>query len=124
VAAGRLLELDPAVADLGLRLKQRVLDGCKSELALPELDPGNPDVAAAGIAVERRLAVLELDPRAQFVRLAEGVRLAKRLEILQLVGRRVVVVGDPHLERELRHARDRLGRNPGDRCDGLLDAHR
>src|SRR4029079_16085740 len=83
VAAGRLLELDPAVADLGLRLEQRVLDRCKRELALPELAPGDADVAAAGIAVERRLAVLELDPRAQFVRLAEGIRLAKRLEVLQ-----------------------------------------
>jgi hypothetical protein len=80
-------------------------------------------VAAAGVAVERRLAVVELDPRPQFVRLAEGVRLTKRLEVLELVRRRVVVVGDAHLERKLRHARDRFGRNPGDRRDGLLNSH-
>src|SRR5213592_4272461 len=41
VAAGGLLELDPAVADLGLRLEQRILHGRKRQLASPELDPGD-----------------------------------------------------------------------------------
>src|SRR5438477_4348523 len=123
MAAGGLPELDPAVADLGLRLEQRILHGRKRQLAPPELDPGDADMAAAGVAVERRLAVVELDPCTQLVRLAEGVRLAKSLEVFELVRRRLVVVGDAHLERELRHARDRLGRNPGDRRDGLLDSH-
>ena len=63
------------------------------------------------------LAVLDLDPRAQLVRLAEGVRLVQLVEILDPVRRRIVVVGDPELERELRHALDRLGRDPRDRRD-------
>src|SRR5439155_15480087 len=89
VAARRLPELDPAVADLGLGLEQRILHGRKRQLASPELDPGDADVAAARVAVERRLAVLELDPGSQLVRLTEGVRLAKRLEVVELVRRRV-----------------------------------
>src|SRR2546421_2742705 len=124
VTSGRLRELDPAVADLWVSLQKRVLDGRKHQLAPAELDPGDADVAAARIAVAGWPAVVvELGPRAQLICLSEGVRLSQRVEVLHFVRWRIVVVGHAHLERQLRHARDHLGRNPGDRRYGLLDSH-
>ena len=46
----------------------------------------------------------------------------KLLEIVQVVGRRLVVVGHSHLERDLREAGDRLRGDPGDRRDGRFDS--
>src|SRR6478672_8585237 len=83
VASGRLPELDPAVPDLGVGLEQRVLDGRKGQLATAQLDPGDADVAAARVPVAGWLAVVvELGPGTQHVRLAEGVRLPQRVEVL------------------------------------------
>jgi len=86
VSPGRLPERDRIVSDLGLCLKQWILDGREGQLASPELDPRDADVAAAGVAVDRRLAVLELDPRTQLVRLSECIGLLERLQVVELSG--------------------------------------
>ena len=57
-------------------------------------------------------AVLDLDERAQLVRFAEAVARPELLEIIETIGGRLVVVGDAGLERDLRWARDGLGRDP------------
>ena len=91
----------------------------------PKLKVVEPTSPAALMPVADDLAVLDLDPGPELVRLAKAVRVTQPLEITlgQLLGRRVVVVPDPDLERELGHARDRLGRNPRDRSYRRLDAH-
>ena len=48
---------------------------------------------------------------------AEPIGGPQRFEVFDDVGRRVVVMGDAHRERHLRHALDRFGGNPGDRRD-------
>src|SRR5205085_10750474 len=59
-------------------------------------------------------------------------RLAAPVEVAQLrqdggaadpIRRRLVVVADAELERQLRHPLDRLGRNPRDRGDGSFESH-
>jgi hypothetical protein len=66
-------------------------------------------------------SVLDVDVRPELVRLAKPIRPAKLLEVLELIGRRLVVVGDAHLERDLREAGDGLRRDPGDRRHGRFD---
>ena len=73
------------------------------------------------VAVADDPSVLDLDERPELVRLAEPIRPAKLLEVVELVGRRLVVVGHAHLERDLREAGDGLRRDPGDRRDGRFD---
>jgi hypothetical protein len=98
--------------------EERVLHCGEGDLARAELDPGDADAALAGVALVDDLAVLDLDPGLELVRLAEHVVLVEGLEIVDAIGRRGVVVRDPHLKGHLRHAGDGLGRNPGNRRDG------
>ena len=83
-----------------------------------------PDVALAEVTVGLDPAVLDLDVGAQLVRLPEAIGATELLEIHELVRRRVVVVGDPELERDLRRAADRLRGDPRDRGDGRFEALR
>ena len=69
------------------------------------------------------LVVLDLDPRFQLVRLTEEVGAVHRLEVVDPVRGRIVVVGDAERERQLRQPFDRLGRNPGNGSDGRVDPH-
>src|SRR6476469_6102519 len=77
------------------------------------------DQAASLVAETDDRAVLDLDPRLQLVRLAEAVSVpeAPQIAVLEPIRRRVVVVADPRLERQLGHPLDCLGRNPRDRGD-------
>ena len=123
-AAGRLGEAHPAVPDLGVVLERRQRDGRDAQLLGAELDPRDADVPAAHVPVALdRAVVAELDEALELVRLAEEVRLAHRVEILDLVGRRIVVVGHAHRERKLGEPLDGLGGNPRDGGNGRLDAH-
>ena len=70
-------------------------------------------MASPELAVADDLAVLDVDVRTQLVRLAEGVGLDERAEVLDRVRRGIVVVGDAHRERHLRQPFDGLGRDPG-----------
>src|SRR3954463_16432131 len=85
----------------------------------PEAERRGTDEPASLVAETDDRAVLDLDPRLQLVRLAEAVGVPEPLQVAPRdpVGRRVVVVADPELERQLWHSLDRLGRNPRDRGD-------
>ena len=110
---------------LGLGLDHRVLDRRERDLAAAELQARDADAPAARVAaLGDRAVVVDLDPGLELVGLAEEVVLLHRVEVEQPVERRLVVVGDAPLERQLRHALDRLGRDPGDGRDRRLDAHR
>jgi hypothetical protein len=85
-------------------------DGRSADVALPQV-PGVDDPA-----------VLDLDERPQLVGLAEAIRRPEVLEVLEDVGRWLVVVGDAQFERDLRRSSDRLRRDPGHRGDGRLEA--
>ena len=66
VAAGRLHEPDPAVADLG---RGPNVEGHRREGQVARAEPqgGAADQAAAGVAVADDAAILDLDPGAQLV---------------------------------------------------------
>src|SRR5205823_7633325 len=57
VPAGRLRELDPVGADLGLGADEWVLDGGERDLAAEQLDARDADTASSGVAVPGDLAV-------------------------------------------------------------------
>ncbi len=63
------------------------------------------------------LAVDHIDPRSQPVGEAEAIRRLQRLEQLDVIGGRIVVVGQAHFERDLGDPPDSLGWDPRDRCD-------
>ena len=89
-----LLEAHPAVADLGLVLDRGQRDRGDAELSRAELEASDSDVSAAQVTVARDLAVVtDLDERPQLVRLADA-SASQRVEILDHVRRRVVVVDD------------------------------
>ena len=68
--------------------------------------------------------VLDLDPGAQLVGESEGVGLAQRLEVVDHLGQRRVVVGDAHVECQLGgQPLHRLRGDPRDRGDRGFDAH-
>ena len=69
------------------------------------------------------LAVLDFDPRLQLVRLAEEISPVHRVDVVDAIGRRGVVMGNAERERKLRQPFDRLRRDPRDRRDGGLDPH-
>lgn len=75
------------------------------------------------MAVVHDLAVLHLDERMQVVRLAEGVGLGHRLEVIDDVGWRLVVMGDAHRERNLGQPFYGFRRDPRYGCDGRLEPH-
>ena len=81
----------------------------------PEPNGRRTDAAPAEVALPDDPAVLDLDVRSELVGLAEAVGGAERLEVVDAVGRWLVVVGDTHVERDPGHALDGLRRDPRDR---------
>ena len=63
---------------------------------------------ATRLAVLGDAAVLDVDPCPELVGEAEAIGVAQRVEGVDVVGRRVVVMGDAHLERHLGHSLDGL----------------
>jgi hypothetical protein len=103
------------------------VDGRETNGGGAHADGRGADVAAPKVPGVHDPTVLDLDERPELVRLAEPIRRPELLEVGQGVRRRLVVVGDAQLERDLRRAGDRLGRDPRDRGDGRLvtaDSHR
>ncbi len=123
LATRGLGERDRTRGLLGLLAQVRERGRGERHVVRPELQGGRADAAAAGVAVVDDLVVDDVDPGPQLVREPELVTRLEDGEVLDLVRRRVVVVGDPHGERELRRPADRLGRDPRDRGDRRLDAH-
>ncbi len=100
-AAGRLHEPDPAVAALGRRAHVGEGHGGEGQVARAEPQGRAADLAAAGMAVADDAAVLDLDPGAQLVGEPEAVGGLERLQVLEHLGGRGVVVGDAEAERQL-----------------------
>src|SRR4029453_15388956 len=122
---GALHELDPVRPAFGLVLDQRILDIREGKQLRPELHGGRTEVRFAGIAAVANRPPVDFDPRSQLVCLTNSACVAQALEValLDAIRRRVVVVGDPELERQLRHALDRFRGEPPDRSDRLHDPH-
>jgi hypothetical protein len=70
------------------------------------------DPASTCVTVVDDAPVLDLHPRPKVVREPKGARGMEPLEVVDDVGRRLVVVADPKLEGELGDAFDRLRRDP------------
>jgi hypothetical protein len=58
------------------------------------------------------LAAFDLEPRFQLVRFTEEVGSVHRLDLVDPIRRRIVVMGDPERERQLRQPLDSFRRNP------------
>ena len=84
------------------------MDGGEPDRRRSEAHGRGADRAAAEVAAVDDPAVLDLDERPQLVGLAEAVGPAQLLEVARsdLVGWRLVVVGDAELERDLGQAFD------------------
>ena len=106
-----------------LGLDRRELDGGKGDLLRLELGPV-ADQASARLAVVDDLVVVDLDPGAKLVGLAEGILAAKLVEVGNDVRRRCVVVRNCELEWDDADTVERLERQPRDRRCGGVDAHR
>ena len=72
----------------------------------------------AQVTVIGDAAVFYVDVGPQLVGEPEAVVLAHLVEVVEHVGKRLVVVGCAHLEGELGHPLDRLGGDPRDGDDG------
>ena len=71
------------------------LDGREPHRGGPDLDRRRADVALAEMPGVHDPAVVDLDERPQLVGLAEPVARPERLEIVEPVRRRLVVMGEP-----------------------------
>jgi hypothetical protein len=111
-----LREAHPTVPDLGV-LQSRHRDGGDRDLLRAEIQPGQADPSAARVSEVDDLAVFDLEPGLQLVRFSEEIGAVHRLDVVDAIGRRRVVVGDAEGERELWQTFDRLRGNPGDRGD-------
>src|SRR5437588_1519654 len=124
-SADRLDEPYGVVCDLQLGSQRVVRDAGEDHVLRAEPERRRPDERLPGLAVADDATVVDLDPGLQEVRLAETILVLEPRQVAggEPVGRRLVVVADPELERHLRHPFDRLRRDPRDRGDGFLDAH-
>src|SRR5829696_4177521 len=116
LAADGLDEANLVLAHLGVGPQGLEGDTLEDEILRAELERGRADVAVAFVPVVDDLAVLDLDPGPEVFRLTEAVLVAQPREIAGAdpVGRRLVVMADPHLEGDLGHALDCLRGDPGD----------
>ena len=93
-AADGLHEAGRRAVDLRLGPDVGQLYRGEAERGRPDLHGRRADVALAEMAGVDDSAVLDLDERAQLVRFAEAVARPELLEIIEMIGRRLVVVGD------------------------------
>ena len=131
LAAARLGERDLAVAGLRRLADLGERDGLERAADRANAHRGGADADAAvgrvaGVGDPAR--PVGLDPRLEHVREPELVGLLQCGEALlarrgELVGRRVVVMREPALERGLHGAGDRLRGDPGERGDTAFISH-
>ena len=121
-SAHRLDETDGRGTDLRVGPDIRQVHGRKPDGGRADADRRRADVPLPQVAVPDDPSILDLDERPKLVGLAEPIGLPKLLEILEVVGRGLVVVGDTHLEGDLREPSDRFRWDPGDRRDGRFDS--
>jgi hypothetical protein len=101
-------------ADQRLGPELRITDGFHLDPHSAQAEQGVGDLPAAALPVSGDLAVFHLDPGAQVVGEPGALRADHQVEVAQLVGRRIVVVRHPELERELGRTGDGRGRDPRD----------
>jgi hypothetical protein len=117
--ADSLDEPDAVVANFRVVPNHLELDTGDGDVREAEIEGRRADEPLSLVRVTDDFPVLDLDRGDEMVRLAEPVLGAQTLEVtlLEVVGRRLVVLRDAELERQLRHAFDRVRRDPGDRSD-------
>jgi hypothetical protein len=71
-------------------------------------------VALSEVAMSDDPAILDFDECAKLIRLSEPIASTKFLEVVELVRRRLVLMGDAQLEGNLREACDCFRRDPRD----------
>ncbi len=119
-----LHERDLGVGAGGLGVEVGELDGLERRPQLGQAHGGGAHEPAAGAAGVDDLAVLDLDPRLEPVGEAEPTLGPPLVEVVDDVGRGVVVAGDPGVERALQDGTGhRLRRDPRDAGDRRLDSH-
>ena len=99
--AGGLREAHPVGPDLAV-LERRHGDSRNGDFLRTQLQPRQSDPPAAGLPVVHDLAVLDLDPRLQLIRLAEEIGPVHQFQVVDAVRRGVVVVDHTHGEGQLR----------------------
>ena len=82
-------EAHRGLADLRLRLDVRQVHGREADRGRANAHRGCADMPLSEVAAIDNLAVLDLDERAQLVRLPEAVRGPQLLEIGDLIRRRI-----------------------------------
>ena len=124
-AAHGLGEAHLPVTNLGLWLQGLEGNSLENKVLGPETEGRRADEPAAFMAVTDDLAVLDLDPGLELIRLSKAIGVAQPLEVslLEPIRRGLVVMADSELERDLGHALDGFRGNPGDGSDRRLDTH-
>lgn len=87
-------------------------DAGEGQPARQQPDRGRFEPAASRHPLGDDLAGLDLDPAVKLVGEPDGVGGKQRLDVRQLIRRRLVVVGDAHAERQAERSLDRGGRYP------------
>jgi hypothetical protein len=95
-----------------LQVRQR--DRLKDVADRPQLHGRRADHAPAGVAgVDDAPGPVDLDRDGQPIRESEAIGVAQRLQVVDRVGRRLIVVGDARVEGQASHPFDGLGGDPG-----------
>ena len=110
--AGSLREANPPVAHFRSRAPIGKRNGSEGHAATAEPERRGTDVSAAILPVTGDATAVHLYPGGELVAEAETIRLAQGLERVDVVGGRVVVVSQAHLEGHLGHSPNRFRGNP------------
>ena len=116
----------PVVEDLRLGLPVGERHRVEPDAAPRQGDGRDPHESPTGVAGVDDAASLDLDPGVEAVREPEATCRAQLLELSggrDLVGWRIVVVGDAEVEDLAGQPADRFGRDPRHRQDRRLDSH-
>ena len=123
-AASGLGEADPTFARLDRRLQVGKGHGLEGTAEPGDRHGGRPHEPPARIAVIHGLpGIVELGPGGQEVGEAEPVGQPKFLQVIDHIRGRLVVVGEPGVERHPGPTADGFGRNPRKRSDRTCNPH-
>ena len=121
--AGGLAEPHPAVAGLRVGVEVGQGHGREPDLGGVGGPRGRADLPLAGLAGGDDGAVADLDEGPELVGQPDPPGGQQRRQVVELVGRRVVVLGGADVESEPLATLDAVQGDPGDGGDGGLDAH-